>query len=197
MRKVDIVVSLIIGFLIGVFFFISLKMLRLVIPQSWLLLIACPGLALLGLFVASFLGRKFLVVYQMAKFLLVGVLNTFLDLGVLNLLMRVFGIYTGLFYSLFKALSFLAATVNSYLWNKHWTFEKREKVFAAREYLQFLIVATAGLLINVMIASLAVNVIGPQFGMTAEVWANIGAFAAVFIAWVWNFFGSKFIVFKK
>ena len=133
----------------------------------------------------------------MAKFLLVGALNTLIDLGVLNFLMWISGIYTGIFYSIFKAISFLIATINSYLWNKHWTFEKRERVFAPKEYFKFLIIVTIGLFINVTIASFVVNVIGPQFGITAELWANVGAFSAILIAWVWNFLGTKFIVFKK
>jgi len=197
MKKVDAIISPIIGFLIGVFFFIVLKMLQIDIPQSWLLLIIFPPLTLFGLFVASFIGKKFLAIYQMAKFLLVGALNTFVDLGVLNLLMWISGIYAGIFYSIFKGISFLIATINSYLWNKHWTFEKRERVFAPGEYFKFLVIVTIGLLINVTIASFVVNVIGPQFGIKSELWANVGAFAAILIAWVWNFLGSKFIVFKK
>jgi len=197
MKKIDIIISPIIGFLIGVFFFIVLKMLQIDIPQSWLLLIIFPPLTLFGLFVASIIGKRVLAIYQMAKFVLVGALNTFVDLGVLNFLMWIFGIYTGIFFSIFKGISFLIATINSYLWNKHWTFAQRKEAFAPGEYFKFLVIVTIGLLINVTIASFVVNVIGPQFGIAAELWANVGAFIAILIAWVWNFFGAKFIVFKK
>lgn len=197
MKKIDTIISLIIGFLIGIFFFISVRALQLKIPQSWTLIIIFPFLTPFGLFVASVIGKKVPAIYQMAKFVLVGALNTLIDLGVLNLLMAISGIYFGIFYSIFKAISFLIATINSYLWNKHWTFGKREKIFVPGEYLKFLVIVTIGLLINVTIASFVVNVIGPQFGIKTEFWANIGAFSAILIAWVWNFFGAKFIVFKK
>jgi putative flippase GtrA len=196
-KKTDAIISLIIGFLIGVFFFISLKTLQIQIPQAWLILIIFPPLTIAGLFLAALVGKKFLALYQVAKFLLVGALNTFIDLGVLNLLMWLSGIYSGILFAAFKSLSFLTATVNSYLWNKHWTFQKSGEIFRAREYFKFLTIVTIGLLINVSIASFVVNVIGPQFGIKNELWANVGAFTAILIAWIWNFVGSKFIVFKK
>lgn len=197
MKKTDIIISPIIGFFIGVFFFISFKTLQINIPQNWLLLIVFPPLTLLGLFVASIVGKKVLAIYQMAKFVLVGALNTIVDFGVLNFLMWISGIYAGLFYSVFKGVSFLAASTNSYFWNKHWTFEKKEEAFARQEYFNFLVIVGIGFLINVGIATFVVNIIGPQFGISKELWANVGAFVAILFAWVWNFTGAKFIVFKK
>jgi len=197
MRKTDVIISVVIGFLIGVFFFIIIKNIGIEIPYAWLLLIVFPPLALLGMFVVSFLGRKFLIIYQAGKFMLVGALNTFIDLGVLNILIWFSGIVAGPWYSAFKGISFLVATTNSYFWNKHWTFRKRERVFAPGEFSKFLVVTTVGLSINVGIASFVVNIIGPQFGMGTKMWANVGALTAVLVAWIWNFLGSKFIVFKK
>lgn len=81
MKKSDAIISPFIGFLIGVFFFFSLKTLQIDLPQGWLLLIIFPPLTLFGLFVATLIGKKVLALYQMAKFVLVGALNTFVDLG--------------------------------------------------------------------------------------------------------------------
>ena len=197
MKKTDIIISPIIGFFIGVFFFVSLRTLGINIPYSWLLLIVFPPLTLFCLFIASVIGKKFLALYQMAKFVLVGALNTMVDLGVLNFLMWTLGIYAGIFYSVFKGISFLAASTNSYFWNKHWTFQKKEETFARQEYFKFLLIVAIGFLINVGIATLVVNIIGPQFGIAEELWANVGAFTAVLFAWIWNFTGAKFIVFRK
>ena len=197
MKKTDIIIGPIIGLFIGTFFFIFLRTLQVNIPQSWLLIIVFPPLTLLGLFIASTIGKKFFAIYQMGKFVLVGALNTMVDLGVLYFLMWTFGIYTGIFYSVFKGLSFLLASTNSYLWNKHWTFEKREEAFVGQEYFKLLIIVSIGFLINVGIATFVVNVIGSQFGISEELWANVGAFIAILLAWIWNFGGAKFIVFKK
>ena len=196
-KKSDLIIAAIIGFINGVVFYGISKVVELKIPYLWLLPLVLPLVGVLVMFVVSFIGKRFLAILQVARFFLVGTLNTFVDLGVLNVLIWISGIATGPFYSLFKGISFLIATLNSYLWNKHWTFSKREEIFAPKEYSKFLIVLIIGFLINVGIASFVVNIIGPQFGMGAKMWANVGAFTAVLVAWVWNFFGSKFIVFKS
>jgi putative flippase GtrA len=197
MKKTDGLISLIIGFFIGVFFFIILKSTDIIIPYSWALIIVFPFLALIGMFVASWLGKKFLIIFQAGKFVMVGALNTFIDLGVLNLLMLFFGVASGLFFAVFKGISFLVATTNSYFWNKHWTFQKREKVFSSQEFYKFLIVTTIGLFINVGVASFVFSKVSPWFEVSLEMWGTIGAVTAALIAWVWNFLSSKFIVFKS
>ncbi|MCK4781382.1 GtrA family protein [Candidatus Parcubacteria bacterium] len=159
--------------------------------------IILPVLAVLGIIFANYLGKKILAIFQAAKFALTGTLNTFIDLGVLNLLMLVFGVSSGMLYSVFKGMSFIAATINSYLWNKFWTFEKKETAVSTKESSQFFAVAGIGLIINVAVASFVVNIIGPQFGIFPELWANIGGVIATLTAMFWNFVGYKFIVFKK
>ena len=198
MRKIDAILAAIIGFLNGGFFWFILKQIEIRIPYSWFLIIVFTFLAPLALYIASLIGKKFLIIFQAAKFFLVGTLNTFIDLGVLNFFIWISGITNGLFYSLFKALSFLVATTNSYFWNKFWTFEKRKEKPAPEEFLKFLVVTTIGLGINVGVASFFVNIIGPQFGISERLWAGaVGPVIAAFFAFVWNFFSSKFIVFKK
>jgi putative flippase GtrA len=197
MRKKDKIISPILGFFIGIFAFVILKNLGVIIPNSWLLIVIFPFLSLLGMFVVSLLGKKFSTFLQIGRFILVGGLNTFIDLGILNTLIWIFSIASGWWFSVFKSVSFLIATINSYFWNKHWTFERRENSFAGGEFSKFLVMTALGMLINVGIASLIVNVVGVQFGLSEELWATIGAVTATFFAWVWNFLSSKFIVFKN
>lgn len=197
MKKRDGIISFILGFLIGVFFFIVLKNVEVEIPYLWLIIPVFPFLSLLGMYLVSFLGKRFLIIYQAGKFALVGALNTFVDLGVLNILIWISGIATGLWYSVFKGISFLVAVINSYFWNKRWTFEKKGELFVPGEFSKFLVVTVIGLLLNVGIASLVVNVVGPQFGISIKLWASVGAVVATLTAWIWNFLSSKFIVFKK
>lgn len=196
MRKIDAVLAAVIGFLDGVFFFFILKTAEVEIPYAWALPFALAILCLAGLRIAFWIGQKIFILFQAAKFFLVGTLNTFIDLGVLNIFIWISGIATGFFYSVFKAVSFLVATTNSYFWNKFWTFEKREKP-TSKEFFKFLIVTAFGLLINVGVASFVVNVIGPQLELSEKIWATVGAIIAAFFAFVWNFLSSKFIVFKK
>ncbi|MBI2041883.1 MAG: GtrA family protein [Candidatus Nealsonbacteria bacterium] len=137
------------------------------------------------------------IIKQAVKFILVGILNTLIDLGVLNFLIFASGIAAGPGYSLFKGISFTAAVVNSYFLNKFWTFKVQKTNGVKREFTQFFIVSLVGFGVNVGVASLVVNVIGVQFGLSPKIWANIGALCATFAAMVWNFLGYKFIVFKK
>src|SRR5882724_12844167 len=75
---------------------------------------------------------------QVLKFIVVGILNTAIDLAVLNFLILVFHTgKTGLTYSIFKAISFLAALANSYLMNRSWTFIDALKKQAHIEFGQF------------------------------------------------------------
>ncbi|MFN7088812.1 MAG: GtrA family protein, partial [Candidatus Paceibacteria bacterium] len=127
--------------------------------------------------------------------LLVGVLNTMVDFGVLNFLIYITSIAVGVWFSVFKGTSFVASVINSYFWNKYWTFEKREPV-SKKEFLQFLIVSVTALLVNVGLASIVANVIGPQAGLSPKVWANVAALTGSLFAFLWNFLGYKFIVFK-
>ncbi len=196
MKKSDAILSALIGFLDGIFFFFILKNIELDIPYVWSLPIVLPFLSLFGIFIAVAIGKKLRIILQAAKFFLVGTLNTLIDLVILNILIWISGIAVGALYSAFKAISFLVATINSYLWNKYWTFGKRETP-APKEFFKFLIVTAIGLLINVGVASFVVNVVGPKFGLTEKIWATLAAIVAAFFAFAWNFLSSKFIVFKK
>jgi putative flippase GtrA len=133
----------------------------------------------------------FVLVQQFVKFFVVGVSNTLVDLIVLNWLIWLFSISAGPGYSLFKAISFIIANLNSYFWNKKWTFKT-----ARGDFRQFFVVSLVGLLVNVAAASFVVNFIGPQFGLTSKIWANVGALTGSVIGLLWNFLGYKFIVFK-
>jgi len=197
MKKLDLILSAVIGFLNGIFFYFILKQVGVTFGFLPFLIIVFPILAVIGMLITSFLGKKFLFILQAAKFFLVGTLNTFIDLVVLNILILLTQISSGVFYSLFKTISFLGATTNSYFWNRFWTFEKRGEENKPKEFAKFFIITIIGLLINVAVASFVVNKIGSQFGITQKLWASIGAIVAAFFAFLWNFIASKFIVFKK
>jgi len=66
-----------------------------------------------------------------------------------------------------------------------------------KEFLSFIVVSLIGLFINNIIASFLVNFVGPQAGLSENLWASIGAIIASFVGMFWNFVGYKFIVFKK
>ena len=129
---------------------------------------------------------------QIVKFVLIGGFNTLIDFSVLNILLITTGITSGLGFSLFKGTSFLVAVLNSYFWNKRWTFASKKDVF-----LQFFMISAVGFVLNVGAASFVVNIVTPQFGLSEQLWANIGAITGTLFVMTWNFLGYKFVVFKK
>ncbi len=161
----------------------------------FLLIIGFIIFANLALWFASLLSRVIPIFLQVAKFAAVGGLNTLLDLGVLNVLILISGVAVGYWYPIFKGISFIVANINSYFWNKHWTFGVSNSA-NIKEFSQFIGVSFIGFAINVGIASLLVNFIGSSKGISPERWANIGALSATIISLVWNFIGYKFIVFS-
>jgi putative flippase GtrA len=196
--KKDIIIAFLTGEVTSWYFYFFLKNLGVKIKFLFLILaISFPILAIIGIWLAFLIGKKFLFVFQAAKFFLIGVLATILYLAVLNFLILISNIARGWPYSVFVAISFILATSGKYLGDKFWVFEKMEKEKMGREFSQFFLVTLIGLAINVATASLIVNLIGPQFGLGVKIWANIGGILAAFLGASWNFLGYKFLVFKK
>ena len=63
--------------------------------------------------------------------------------------------------------------------------------------MMFIAVAVGGLLINVSVASVVVNYIGPQWGISTRLWANVGVLSSAVFNIIWDFYGYKMLVFKK
>ncbi len=212
--KKDYWLGIIVGLLIGVMFMPVLKVIKpnlyfqlrfIIIP---FFLIGTP----LGLIVShkiSKLSKKLSVIWQLAKFVVTGIMNVLVDFGTLTIITILLRNYfhinstdiilslgiTVTFYSLYKATSFTVSNINSYFWNKYWTFDKRGD--NQSEFIQFFIVSIVGFIINVVVASFVFSGFQPFAGMNADQWGLIGAAAGSIAGLAWNFLGYKFIVFKK
>jgi len=213
MPKKDLGFSLGAGFLIGVLLLPVLKVAKpslfdaLVFYIVPFFLIATP----LGTIIAYKIGLRFALIWQLAKYVVVGGMNTLVDLGILTLVILVsknFGvsaedlIYSGLltitFYSIYKGFSFIIANINSFYWNKYWTFSRKDtEQKSSAQFVQFFTVSLIGLLINVVIASLVFRSVPPFADLNPDQWGLIGAAAGSLTGMVWNFLGYKFIVFEK
>lgn len=153
-------------------------------------------LAPLALFVASLIGKFVPVLYQFAKFAAVGVLNTMVDLGAFNVLYLFNGSYpAGVTFSIFKGISFLCATTNSFFWNKFWTFGSRETVNTG-ETIKFYSVAMVGGFINIGIATFVFQ--HPAASVSPNTWGSlVSPISGILTAFLWDFLGYKYFVFKK
>ncbi|GEM_PF-3167963 len=130
---------------------------------------------------------------RVVKFALVGGVNTLVDVSVLNLLMVASDTYTGVYFSLFKGISFLVALANSYIWNALWTFQSEG---TTRKKIQtFVIVSLGGLVVNV-VSAYGIQVVLAYGGLSGQLFSTLAALGAVALSMVWNFVGYSKFVFK-
>ncbi|MFH1036594.1 MAG: GtrA family protein [Patescibacteria group bacterium] len=199
MKKTDVILALITGEGVAwLFIWLIKNSPNFSLPVlDWILPVLFPILAVLGIWIAYLLGKRFLFVYQLAKFLLIGAAFAIFDLIILNILMEEFGISKdgGLKYSLFVTVSFIIATSVKYVADKYWAFEKKESAMGS-EFLKFFLITVVSGVIQVGVASLAFKLLS-SVGMTDIVLGNIGKILGIIVASAFNFVCYKFIVFKK
>jgi len=197
--KKDLIIALVVGELIAWLIWpvwMNLGILQNYWQWRWALLVILPVLSVLGVIVANYIGKWVKIFQQFAKYGLIGVLNTLLDFAVLNLLSYTFHVYSGMSLILINVFSFLAANINSYFWNKYWTFQSQSKKVAG-ELLKFFTVSVIGFLLNSAILWFFTTVMEPALGLSPQIWENVAKLVATGAYIVWNFIGYKLIVFKE
>lgn len=121
---------------------------------------------------------------QFIKFGIVGISSTVIDWGIYLLLTRIFGIY----YLMAKILSFGVAVLNSYIWNRRWTFRSNDPQ-KLRQFIKFLTISIVGLVLNSTIMFIAVDKL--------KYHDIIGLVLATGIVTIWNFLANKFYTFRS
>ena len=121
---------------------------------------------------------------QFFKFCVVGTIGAIIDIGGLYILVEFFGLH----YLLGAAISFTLAVINNYLLNKYWTFQNKSKNHT-KQFICFLLVSIGGLLINLGIMYLLVEIL--------FVWYLLAKAVASIIVLFWNFLMNKYITFKS
>lgn len=128
---------------------------------------------------------------QFIRFGLVGVVNTLIDFGVLNALMLFLGRPGGAMLLGCNAAAFVCANLNSYVANRTWTFAGHSKASAA-EFVIFLLIAFAGLLINSAILWALTG------GAPASLLhLNLAKAAATGVSMMWNFCGYRLLLTRR
>ncbi|NTW29953.1 MAG: GtrA family protein [Candidatus Moranbacteria bacterium] len=212
--KRDYEAGIVAGLLIG---FLILPILATAVPSLHtgirpliivFFLVASP----IGIFIASKAYRFIPIFWQIAKFVLIGILNTLVDLGILAALqslfrisyginpetaIAVFGTVTMTAYVFYKATSFFIANVNSFFWNKYWTFSGNPTKKSGEQFIQFLVVSIIGFLINIFFSSFVFTSVTALGGMNPSQWGLACAALGSVTGLAWNFVGYKLLVFKK
>jgi putative flippase GtrA len=191
LTKRDLIIVAILGEIVGLFAYAISKRQGFTLPLM-IFAVGVPIAATLALFLMYLLGKKVRpVFFQFGKFAAVGFSNTAIDWGILNLLLPPVAPGTGA-YAIFKALSFGAATLNSFFWNRFWSFERKGTERIGREAVTFYVATAIGLGLNVAVATL-VRGINPE----VKVWYGIIAPAIGTVAsMTWDFLAYRFFVFR-
>lgn len=120
-----------------------------------------------------------------AKFVLVGILNTAVDVGLYLVLTRWFGLF-GTRRVVAKGISYGAGILNSFYWNRSWTFKVRAGVAA---FVAFVAANLMAMAINAGVMYLSLNEFGLPEGPALAL--------ATGTAFVWNFAICKWFIFRK
>jgi putative flippase GtrA len=125
-------------------------------------------------------------VHQFVKFALIGVVNTLIDFAIYFTLTRYTEFFSQNIY-VANTIAFVSAATFSYLANRSWAFTVEGKANVT-EAVKFYGTAASGFLINMAIFIIGISVFG-MFDLLAKVIATL-------VAILWNFFITKFWVFK-
>lgn len=157
---------------------------------------------------------------RFVKFAIVGAIGFIVDFGIFNLLFSPFsdlladgtplhilvasyGIaderVVALAGTAAGIVSFLAAILSNFLWNRYWTYPDSRSKSLRRQFAQFVLVSVAGIVIRVPLMALTT----PLFIRFASLWrllqpyanrvgSNLALMLAVVVVMFWNFFVNRY-----
>ena len=119
---------------------------------------------------------------QFLKFLIVGFINTAIFYLIYYILLQL-----SFSYIIALTIGTLIGIINSYIWNKFFTFKAKKK--SVRETVKFFIVYAVQYLSNLLIIHICVNYLGVS--------AEFAGLAAIGIGLFISYFGHKFWTFQE
>lgn len=132
---------------------------------------------------------------QVARFSAVGVLNTVVDFSITNLLVFLFAADTGFALALISIIACMAGILNSYFWNKRWTFQANAPSDKTA-LLKFFGVALLSLLINTSVFLFTYHYLVDNTTLAKFSAINLSKLAGVVTALLVSFLGYKLTVFS-
>lgn len=120
---------------------------------------------------------------MLVRFAVVGIGNTLVDFVVFFFLASI-----GVPYVFSQVCSYSAGMMNSYVWNRTWTFQVRKKA-SVQELLQFIFINLVSLSTTIVLLYLLHKLAGMQLFSSKAV-ATVAGMAV-------NFAGSRFWVFER
>lgn len=131
---------------------------------------------------AAFL-EKHIVIYQFMRFACIGFLNTALNFLVLNSVSKALNISQGWSLGAVAVLAFALAVIQSYLWNRTWTFGTEQGVTLARNIVRLFSVGALGAVAIVFV------LIGSNFDAPYYYYAAVLVVYLLLETVLWKIFG--------
>jgi len=131
------------------------------------------------------------------KFALVGSIGAIIDFGIFNLFVSYFSVKA----VIASIISFVAAVISNFLWNRFWTYPDSRKKGFTSQLTQFVVVSIVGLLIRAVsfvplenvvlnLTTRSVNsitIVSPQ-----TISHNITLAILIIVVMFWNFFANRY-----
>ncbi len=97
------------------------------------------------------------------------------------------------FFPVAAAIAASFAILNSFIWNRLWTFEIRGKAERYRQLQRFLVISLFGLALNVLLSNILYGLLPFD-----QKWnARVATVVAAAVVAVWNFTGQRFYAFRQ
>ncbi|MCE5222087.1 MAG: GtrA family protein [Clostridium sp.] len=120
-----------------------------------------------------------------SRFSIIGILNTLMDFAIFTIFQSLFGIN----YTVSQIAGFSFGVINSFIFNKNWTFQNRNaNKKTVHEFLQFITINLISLIITIIFMRFLIN----KFELNVYVTKII----VTFIAQITNFLAYKLWVFN-
>ena len=127
------------------------------------------------------------------KFLMTGGANCIVDFIVINTLLFFFWTESPFFLTLYSLLGATAATINSFILNKNWTFQNPNTTRS--EKIRFFSISLLGILVNTSAFLFALRQLTIYSDLTGYSLVNLSKIIAVMISAMVTFMGYRFTVF--
>ncbi len=133
---------------------------------------------------------------QLARFSTVGVANTAIDFLVTNILVLLLSAEKGWELGLISVVACLTAMVNSFFWNKRWTF-RHTGALQGTSVARFVGIALLSMVINTSVFLFTFHYLSEGFALPKFVGINLSKLAGVVVALSVSFVGYKLTVFGR
>lgn len=123
--------------------------------------------------------QRYPILLQLMRFVAIGLINTALDFAVLNFVSKTLGISSGLKLGGVNTIGFVLAVIQSYYWNKYWTFSVQDTVSVVRNAIRLILVGILG------VGVLGAVIIGSKYGVNNTFYLGVLAVLIIGELGIW------------